>query len=67
MMINRTFAALNQGNLKTLNELFDPDGPWDLPNGKTIPRAVPTTELVKSCPMCAALEQRQNRHRRHGR
>ena len=29
------------------------------PNGKTIPQGGPFTELAKSCPMCAALEQRK--------
>jgi ketosteroid isomerase-like protein len=57
-VVKRAFAAFNEGDLKTLNELFDPDGPWHLPNGKTIPQGGPFTELAKSCPMCAALEQR---------
>jgi|SRR5580692_6053061 hypothetical protein len=34
-VVKRAFAALNDGDLKTLNELFDPDGPGHLPNGKT--------------------------------
>jgi hypothetical protein len=50
MMINRAFAALNQGNLKTLNELFDPDGPWDLPNGKTIPQCGPNYRVGQVLP-----------------
>jgi ketosteroid isomerase-like protein len=58
-VVKRAFAALNKGDLKTLNELFDPDGPWHLPNGKTIPQGGPFTELAKSCPMCAALEKRK--------
>jgi ketosteroid isomerase-like protein len=58
-VVNRAFAALNEGDLKTLNELFDPDGPWHLPNGKTMPQGGPFTELAKSCPMCARLEQRK--------
>ncbi|MGA2539647.1 MAG: ester cyclase [Terracidiphilus sp.] len=58
-VVTRAFAALNEGDLKTLNELFDPDGPWHLPSGKTIPQGGPFTELAKSCPMCAALEQRK--------
>jgi Tfp pilus assembly protein PilF len=36
-VVKRAFAALNEGDLKTLNELFDPDGPWHLPNSKTMP------------------------------
>ena len=36
-VVKRAFVALNEGDLKTLNELFDPDGPWHLPNGKTMP------------------------------
>jgi ketosteroid isomerase-like protein len=58
-VVKRAFAALNEGDLKTLNELFDPDGPWHLPNGKTMPQGGPFTELGKSCPMCAKLEQRK--------
>ena len=57
-VVKRAFVALNEGDLKTLNELFDPDGPWHLPNGKTMPQGGPFTELAKSCPMCAKLEQR---------
>jgi predicted ester cyclase len=56
-VVKRAFAALNEGDLKTLNELFDPDGRWHLPNGKTMSQGGPFTELAKSCPMCAALEQ----------
>jgi len=58
-VVKRAFAALNEGDLKTLNELFDPDGPWHLPNGKTMPQGGPFTELAKSCPMCAKLDQRK--------
>ncbi|MGO9337916.1 MAG: ester cyclase [Terracidiphilus sp.] len=58
-VVKRAFAAFNEGDLKTLNELFDADGPWHLPNGKTIPQGGPFAELAKSCPMCAALEQRK--------
>jgi len=36
-VVKRAFAALNEGDLKTLNELFDPDGPWHLPNGNHAP------------------------------
>ncbi len=57
--VKRAFAAFNDGDLKTLNELFDPHGSWHLPNGKTMPQGGPFTELAKSCPMCAALEQRK--------
>jgi ketosteroid isomerase-like protein len=58
-IVTRAFAAFNQGDLPALNQIFDPDGPWHLPNGKTIPQGGPFTELAKSCPMCAALEQRK--------
>lgn len=58
-VVKRVFAAFNAGDLKTLNELFDPDGPWHLPSGKTMPQGGPFTELARSCPMCAALEQRK--------
>lgn len=56
-VIRRAFAAFNAGDLKTLNDLFAPEGPWHLPSGKTIPQGGPFTELAKSCPMCARLEQ----------
>ena len=66
-LVKRAFAAFNDGDLKTLNELFDPDGPWASAEWQDHPQGGPFTELVKSCPMCAALEQRKNRHRRRGR
>jgi ketosteroid isomerase-like protein len=58
-IVKRAFAAMNEGDLKSLNELFDPDGPWHLPSGKTVPQGGPFSELAKSCPMCAAMEQRK--------
>src|SRR6202453_866106 len=58
-LVKRAFSAFNDGDLKTLNELFDPDGPWHLPNGKTMPQGGPFTEFAQSCPMCAKLEQRK--------
>ena len=58
-VVTRAFAALNEGDLKTLNELFDPAGPWHIPGGKTILQGGPFTELAKSCPMCAKLERRK--------
>ena len=59
VIVKRAFDALNAGDLKTLNELFDPAGPWHIPGGKTVPQGGPFTELEKSCPMCARLEQRK--------
>jgi ketosteroid isomerase-like protein len=58
-IVKRAFAAMNEGDLNSLNELFDPDGAWHLPGGTTVPQGGPFSELAKSCPMCAALEQRK--------
>jgi predicted ester cyclase len=58
-VVRRALAAFDRGDIATLNELFDPDGPWHTPTGKTIRQGGPFTDLAASCPMCAALEQRK--------
>jgi hypothetical protein len=65
-IVKRAFAAMNEGDLNSLNELFDPDGAWHLPGGKTVPQGGPFSELAKSCPMRRAgtTQDRDRRHRR---
>jgi len=58
-LVRRAFAAFEQGDVNTLNELFDPDGPWHTPTGKTIRQGGPFADLASSCPMCVKLEQRK--------
>jgi hypothetical protein len=58
-VVRRAFAALETGDLKTLNELFDPKGPIHTPRGKVILQGGPFTDLKSSCPMCAALSNRK--------
>lgn len=55
----RAFAAFEQGDVATLNELFDPEGPWHTPAGTTRPQGGPYDSLKASCPMCASLAQRK--------
>ncbi len=58
-VVRRAFQALEQGDLKTLNEVFDPKGPIHSQRGKTILQGGPFTDLKSSCPMCAALSNRK--------
>jgi ketosteroid isomerase-like protein len=58
-VVRRAFAAFEQGDVATLNELFDPEGPWHTPSGTTIRQGGPHAELRTSCPMCASLAQRK--------
>lgn len=58
-VVRRAFQALEQGDLKTLNEVFDPKGPIHTPKGKTILQGGPFTNLKESCGMCAALNPRK--------
>jgi predicted ester cyclase len=51
-VVRHAFQALEQGDLKTLNEVFDPKGNVILQGG-------PFTSLKESCPMCAALSNRK--------
>jgi ketosteroid isomerase-like protein len=57
--VRRAFQAFEAGDLTTLNELFDPQGPWHTPTGATIVQGGPHSELKASCPLCAALEHRR--------
>ncbi|MGD0680831.1 MAG: ester cyclase [Terracidiphilus sp.] len=58
-IVRRAFAAFEKGDVATLNELFDPEGPWHAPNGTTIRQGGPFQDLAGSCPMCAKLEERK--------
>ena len=58
-VVRRAFAAFEQGDVATLNELFDPEGPWHTPTGTTTPQGGPYDSLKASCPMCASLAQRK--------
>jgi len=58
-VVHRAFQALEQGDLKTLNEVFDPKGPIHTPRGKVFLQGGPFTDLKSSCPMCASLSNRK--------
>jgi ketosteroid isomerase-like protein len=58
-VVQRALTAMQQGDLPTLNAIFDPNGPWHIPNGTTIKQGGPYTDLHGSCPMCAALQNRK--------
>jgi predicted ester cyclase len=58
-VVRRAFQAFEQGDLKTLNEVFDAKGPIHTPQGKILQRGGPFAELKSSCPMCAALNNRK--------
>ena len=58
-VVRRAFQALDSGDLKTLNEIYDPKGPIHTPNGKTMMQGGPFTDLKDSCPMCARLAKRK--------
>jgi predicted ester cyclase len=58
-VVRHAFQALEQGDLKTLNEVFDPKGPIHTPRGNVILQGGPFTSLKESCPMCAALSNRK--------
>ena len=58
-VVRTAFQALAQGDLKTLNEIFDPKGPIHTPGGKIILQGGPFTDLKSSCPMCAKLNNRK--------
>ncbi len=58
-LVRRVFQALEQGDLKTLNDLYDPEGPIHTPQGKTVLQGGPYTDLKGSCQMCAALNPRK--------
>jgi hypothetical protein len=35
-VVRQAFAAFEKGDVATLNELFDPEGPWHTPAGTTV-------------------------------
>lgn len=58
-VVRRAFTAFELGDLPTLNQIFDPNGPWHIPSGATIKQGGPYTDLHASCPMCASLSNRR--------
>lgn len=58
-LVRRAFQAFEQGDLKTLNEVFDPSGPIHSAGGKTTLQGGPFTDLKSSCSMCASLSNRK--------
>jgi predicted ester cyclase len=54
-VVRRIFKALEQGDLKTLNEVYDPKEPIHTQQGKVVMQGGPFTDLKSSCPMCAAI------------
>jgi ketosteroid isomerase-like protein len=59
VVVRRAFTAREQGDVATLNELSDPDEMLHAPDGTTVRRGGPYTELKELCPMCAALQHRK--------
>jgi ketosteroid isomerase-like protein len=57
--VRRAFQALEGGDLKTLNEIFDPKGPIHTSRGKIFLQGGPFADLKSSCPMCASLSNRK--------
>lgn len=57
-VVRTAIAALEAGDLPTLNRIFAPEGPWHLPGGAQKPQGGPYTDLAQSCPMCARLSDR---------
>ena len=58
-VVRRAFQAMEQGDLKTLNEVFDAKATIHTPQGKTMQRGGPFADLKSTCPMCAALSNRR--------
>jgi len=58
-LVRRAFQAMEQGDLKTLNEVFDAKATIHTPQGKTMQRGGPFADLKSTCPMCAALSNRK--------
>jgi ketosteroid isomerase-like protein len=59
VLVQRAFQSFNQGDFKTLNDVFDPKGPIHGRRGQDKVQGGPFAELKDSCPMCAALSNRQ--------
>ena len=47
-VVPRAFQAMEQGDLKTLNEVFDAKGPIHTPQGKIFQRGAPFADLKSS-------------------
>lgn len=58
-VVARAFRALDQGDLATLNDVFDPKAPIHSSHGTTTLQGGPFAELRGSCPMCANLSDRK--------
>ena len=58
-VVRRAFQALEQGDVKTLNEVYDPKGAVHSPRGKTTVQGGPFADLKSTCPMCASLGNRK--------
>ena len=58
-LVQRAFQVFNRGDLKTLNDVFDPKGPIHGRTGQDKIQGGPFAELKDSCAMCAALSNRQ--------
>jgi 2-hydroxychromene-2-carboxylate isomerase len=57
-VVMRLFAALNSGDLETLNKLTDPHGIWHTSQG-SLPFGGPSATLKERSPMCASLRERK--------
>lgn len=58
-VVRRAFQALEQGDLRTLNEIYDPKGPMHPTRGGTILQGGPFTDLKSACSMCVHLSNRK--------
>lgn len=58
-VVRRAFQALEQGDVKTLNEIYDPKGLVHSPRGKIGVQGGPFADLKSTCPMCASLSNRK--------
>lgn len=58
-VVRRAFQALEQGDVKTLNEVYDPKGLVHSTRGKTSVQGGPFADLKSTCPMCASLSNRK--------
>ncbi len=54
-VVRLAFQALEQGDLRTLNEIFDPKGPVHTPRGKIILQGSPFADLKSSSPICCSV------------
>lgn len=59
IVVRRAFKALEQGDVATLNRVFDPKGLIHSTSGKTFVQGGPFSNLKDSCSMCAKLGKRK--------